>query len=81
MSNTSDRYCDDTSCRDEFGDKSTVGFELLWREVLMPQLLSYRYSLDGHDVDPRTRRCLECGRTAREILLDRIRCEGVSEEE
>jgi hypothetical protein len=81
MSNVSDRYCDHTPCRDEHGDRSTVGFELLWHEILMPQLLSHRRSVDEHDIDPRTRRCLECGRTAREIHLDRIRCEGVSEEE
>ena len=73
---STDPYQDQTPCIDAFGDRSTVGFELLWRdlwrEIRKPPLPYYK----THDIDPFNLVCLRCGRSERDIHWEKLRCES-----
>jgi hypothetical protein len=68
-------YLDQTPCTDLFGDRSTVGFEKLWidmlREIRRPPLPYHK----THDLDDWTMRCRRCGRRELDIHLEKLRCE------
>ena len=73
---STDPYQDQTPCIDAFGDRSTVGFELLWRdlwrEIRKPPLPYYK----THDINPFNLVCLRCGRSERDIHWEKLRCES-----
>jgi hypothetical protein len=68
-------YLDRTPCTDYFGDRSTVGFEKLWLDILREIRRPYHKT---HDIRPWDLRCNHCGRSEVEIHLEKLRCDNGS---
>lgn len=72
---STDLYQDQTPCIDYFGNQSTVGFELLcrdmWAEGRRPPVPYHQ----THHISDWSLRCRVCGRSERDILWEKLRCE------